>query len=316
MCVHPNTPEYATCVQELPELTQHIASGQAPATAWLQRGEWLQLMGEVRGAIRDYDQALQRRDELTPEQLAHLYVRRGVCYRRSLKFDLAVEDLLRALALQPEKGYFWSCLGIARYYQGEIELALEALTRALELDPTQDERSWEMRALCYQALGEHDRAVEDFTRRLALDIPPYPLLYAYRAHSRLMLGQYDLAIADCDQGEAIDHHEDTFDLYWIRGHARFVQGQAAPALGDFSRAIALRHDLAELYLWRGLVYRALGDEAAAADDLTEFVQHHPDGGAKALHDLAGLFASAAQSTPRQWEAPRLQLSPVLAPAHL
>jgi tetratricopeptide (TPR) repeat protein len=77
------------------------------------------------------------------------------------------------------------------------------------------------------------------------------------------------------------------------GYAYFALGDAAGALGAFSQALALAPEVAELHLWRGLAFRALGDEAAAADDFTEFVQRHPDGAAQALFDLTQMFSSAA-----------------------
>src|SRR5258706_641353 len=293
MCVQPNTPEYNVCTTDLAALTRKIASGTATAATWLSRGEWLQLISEIPGAIRDYGRVLARQNGLAPEQLAFLYVRRGVCHRRLLEFDPAVADIRQAIAIQPETAYFWACLGIAHYYQGQIEPAVTELSHAIELEYFGDERAWEIRAMCYQALGEHDKAIHDFSVRLGMDVPAFPQLWAQRAYSHLLLGQYAQAIHDCDHGERLDTAGDTFDLYRIRAHARYVLGEAGAALADFSRAIALRRDLAELYLWRGLAYKSLGDQQASADDLTEFVQHNPDGAAVALRQLADLFASAS-----------------------
>jgi tetratricopeptide (TPR) repeat protein len=292
MCVHPNTPDYDTCVYELAELTSLIANGQATARDWIQRGTHLQQMGEIPGAIRDFHRALARRAELSVEQLAYLYAMRGVCYRRSNMFEQAVADLQQAVTLTPQIGHYWSCLGIALFYKGEFEQAIVELTHALELEPT-NERSWETRAKSYQALSQHEAALADFDHRVAMDIPVEPLTYTRRAYSHLLLGRYEAVIADCDRAERLDTHGNTIDIHRMRGHARFALGNAAAALGDFSRALALQPDLAELYLWRGQVYRALGDQETAVDELMEYAKRRAGGADQPTHTIADLFAGAA-----------------------
>jgi tetratricopeptide (TPR) repeat protein len=293
MCIQPNTTEYDQGMEQLALLTRLVASGAATGQTFLDRAEWFQLMGAIPSAVRDYDRAFERRDELTDDQLAFLHVKRGVCYRRLSRYEDALVDLNQAIALKPQKAYHWSCRGIVRYHQGEFELARGDLSRAIELDPQGDERSWEVRALCHQVLGDHQAAIDDLTQRLAMDVAPYTMLYVYRAYSYMLLGRYDEALHDCLHGQRIDDHSGTFDLYRLLGHVRFARGEAGQALGDFSKALALAPEVGELHLWRGLVFRALGDEAAAADDFTEFVQRHPDGAAQALFDLSHLFSSAA-----------------------
>jgi tetratricopeptide (TPR) repeat protein len=293
MCVHPNTPEYDRCLRDVAELTRVIGSGKATAQDYLNRAEWLQLMSEIPGAVRDYTRALARREELTLDDLAFLYVRRGVCYRRLARYPQALEDIQQAIALKPETEYYWSCLGMVRYHQHDYRQGVADLTYALELDPVNDERSWEFRGLCYQSLGEHEAAIADFSHRLGMAVEPFAKLYAYRAYSYVMLGRNAEALADCQRGSALDPHGGPFELYRLMGHAYFALGDAAGALGAFSQALALAPEVAELHLWRGQAFHALGDEAAAADDFTEFVRRHPDGAAQALFDLSQMFGSVA-----------------------
>lgn len=295
MCVHPNTPEYDYCVHEMAALTKLMANGQATAKDWIQRGVFLQQMGEIPGAIRDFQRALARRAELSVEQLAYLYAMRGICYRRSLMFEPAIADLRQAVTLTPAIGHYWSCLGVALFYQGAFEQAIVELTRAIELEPT-NERSWETRAKSYQALNQHEAALADFDHRIAMDVPVEPLTYTRRAYSHLVLGRYDQVIADCDRAERADAHGNTIDIHRIRGHARFALGDAAAALGDFSRAIALQPDMAELYLWRGQVYRALGDQLTAVDELMEYAKRRAGSATQPAHPLADLFAGASPAT--------------------
>jgi tetratricopeptide (TPR) repeat protein len=108
-----------------------------------------------------------------------------------------------------------------------------------------------------------------------------------RANSYVSLERFEEAIADCDAAalRAGENDED-FRIYTLRGYCRFRLGNLDAALGDLARAVALGTNEAELYLWRGLIYRALGDELAATDDLAQFVMRHPSSPAAALQRIA------------------------------
>jgi tetratricopeptide (TPR) repeat protein len=101
------------------------------------------------------------------------------------------------------------------------------------------------------------------------------------------LERFEDAIADCDEAAVrAGEKDEDFRIYTLRGYCHFRLGNLDAALGDLARAVALGAKEAELYLWRGLIFRALGDELAATDDLTHFVTRHSSGPAAALQRIA------------------------------
>jgi tetratricopeptide (TPR) repeat protein len=285
MCVKPLTDEYDACVRQLAVYTNTIASGHAPAITWLYRGGCLQMLRDLAGAARDYDRAIACGQELAAHELAQVYDSRNVCRRQLSDFAGAIADGEQAVLLHPEMARYFANLGFARMWAGDIATGIADLTHALELDP---EEYWAVgyRGMCYQRIGEHERAIDDFSSLLFDPTASYFILLS-RANSYVSLERFEEAIADCDAAaERAGEKDEDFRIYTLRGYCHFRLGNLDAALGDLARAVALGTNEAELYLWRGLIYRAIGDEQATTDDLTQFVTRHPGGPAAAFQRLA------------------------------
>jgi tetratricopeptide (TPR) repeat protein len=252
---------------------------------WLYRGGCLQMLRDLPGAARDYGRAIALAEDLSAHELAQAYDSRNACRRQLSDFAGAIADGEQAVALHPEMARYYANLGFARMWAGDLVRGIADLTHALELDP---EEYWALgyRGMCYQRSGAHEQAIADFNRLLSDPATSYFILLS-RANSYVSLEQFEAAITDCDEAalRAGEIDED-FRNSTLRGYCHFRLGNLDAALGDLARAVALRSNLGELYLWRGLIYRALGDETAATDDLALFVTHHPDGAAAALQRIA------------------------------
>jgi tetratricopeptide (TPR) repeat protein len=285
MCVKPLTAEYDDCVKYLADQTRVIASGSAPAITWLRRGGCLQMLRDLAGAVRDYDRAIARGQELSAQELAQVYDSRNVCRRQLSDFVGAIADGQQAVALHPEMARYHANLGFARMWAGEPTAGIVDLTKALDLDP---QEYWALgyRGMCYQRIGAHEQAIADFNRLLVDPATSY-FIWLSRADSYVSLEQFGLAIADCDAAaiRAGEIDED-YRIYTLRGYCHLRLGELDAALGDLARGVALGGDEPEVQLWRGLIYRAIGDESAAADDLAVFATHHPRGTAVALQRIA------------------------------
>ena len=285
MCVKPLTAEYDACVRQLAAQTALIAGGHAPAIAWLHRGGCLQMLRDLAGATRDYDRAVARGAELSAHDLAQVYDSRNVCRRQLSDFAGAIADGEQAVMLHPEMARYYANLGFARMWAGEVTAGIADLDHALELDP---QEYWALgyRGMCYQRVDAHEQAIADFNALLLDPTASYFILLS-RANSYVSLERFEQAIADCDAAalRAGEIDED-FRVYTLRGYCQFRLGNLDAALGDLARAVALSPSEAELYLWRGLIYRALGDDLAATDDLALFVTRRAGGPAAALQRLA------------------------------
>ncbi len=101
------------------------------------------------------------------EALAAAYSKRGVAYLRAGRYDPAIADFTKAIALAPDFA-----------------------------------EAWNNRATAYGAKGRYDRAIADATRAIALK-PDYPLAYSNRARARHLKGQDAEALTDAEKAAAL-----------------------------------------------------------------------------------------------------------------
>lgn len=93
------------------------------------RGRLLSLKKQWRAAIRDYDSVLA----IKPNAPTILYSR-GLAKAHLDELDGAVEDFERCIAIQPTAADAYEHLGSIHYFRGELQKALEAYRKAMELD--------------------------------------------------------------------------------------------------------------------------------------------------------------------------------------
>jgi tetratricopeptide (TPR) repeat protein len=103
------------------------------------------------------------------------YVNRGVFYASQGKTIRALEDLSRAIDIDPEHLTWWPVYGEAHQNRGAVymqlgkyEPAIEDLTRAIELDES-DDMAYSNRSVANAALGRFDSAVRDGRRAVELN---------------------------------------------------------------------------------------------------------------------------------------------------
>ena len=84
--------------------------------------------------------------------------------------------------------------------------------------------------------------------------------------------------------------------YVTRGNVRVRQGSAAPAIADFSKAIALRPTLAAAYYGRGRAYMLEENLRPARADFTQALRLDPkmEAARKQLENVARLEAKQAE----------------------
>lgn len=170
---------------------------------------------------------------------------RGQWHRTNGDHEKAIEDFTAAIRLQPESqdGKPWRSRGIAYYDLKQYEDALNDLTRAIELDP-KDGWSFHVRGRTLQRLGQFGFALEDLTK--SINQEPLPRkIYLYRASVYRDLGQYDAALADCQQAIDLDPERNARwfrreEAYALRGdiYADDLQ-QYDKAAEEYAKALEL-----------------------------------------------------------------------------
>ena len=189
-------------------------------------------------------------------------------YRRSWELhqqgDLngALGALERALELDPGRGELWSTRAALRSEAGDLVGAERDLDRALELDQGLPD-IWRNRGIVKAMQGGLEESEADFTR--ALEIDPYhvPSLRD-RAVTRLKLGNPQGSQEDLNR--ALQLAPDDPDLLYNRALARIDMGDQRGARADLDEAEGGHHDRARLLKVRANVRLGLDDlEGARAD---------------------------------------------------
>lgn len=108
----------------------------------------------------------------------------GLFYLNNNDVDRAIIHLNRAINLEPRHYLAYNALGLALAMKGQLQEALKAYTRCLEINPAFSEARNNLGSL-YQELGYLDKAEEEFRKALAdpsyqaKELPAYNLARLY-----------------------------------------------------------------------------------------------------------------------------------------
>lgn len=226
------------------------------------------------------------------------WLERGIVKVRDNDIQGAILDFGEANKRIPNSPLVFYHLARARLREGELDLALNAAQRAQELDITLLP-NYRLLGEIHAALGNHEEAVEAlsfYLRYETNDLSTYLLLgqiefengnyeetiqamnqviaadrnrreaYLYRFLSNVELGRGDAADEDIDR--VIAFYPDSFDanLAIIRLH--LLQGREGSALLSLEQTKPLAEtdeQKALLYYWGGMVHKARGEIANAAE---------------------------------------------------
>jgi tetratricopeptide (TPR) repeat protein len=165
-----------------------------------------------------------------------------------------------------------AALGASLYNEGKYDLAIEELTLAIALDPT-DSVSLAYRGDAYRMASKFSAAMADFDASLQI-VPEDTWVLSHRGETLRAMGEYARGIADLDK--VIERQpEDSWSLA-SRGDAYRLLNNYARAVADFTKAIALSPDYQWALARRGEAYRMLEDTEAALSDLNRALELSSD----------------------------------------
>lgn len=173
----------------------------------------------------------------------------------------ALEKFTDAIKLDPNFTDAYYNSGFIKLNQGDYEEAIADFDLVISIEPTDKAYFYKGRALL--GLNRQEEALEQFTQAIALN---NQFFYAYnnRGNVRFQLGDYQGAIDDFTQTLKIN--TDYVFAYNNRGNARFKMNDYDGAIADYDSAIILRPDYGFAYLNRGIARELLGDMAGACAD--------------------------------------------------
>lgn len=181
------------------------------------------------------------------ERLARVRVGLGVGYMREGVLEIALQELEQALQLDPQFADAWSAMALLRSELQQPERAAEAFHRALELAPSKPELHNNYGAfLCER--GRYAQADAHF--RCALENPLYPtpaLAYGNAGECALRAGDAERALADLGTALQLDPRQPK--TLRLLAEAEHKAGRPRRALGYLQRyARAAGHSVQSLEL--------------------------------------------------------------------
>ncbi|GIL90855.1 hypothetical protein Vretimale_17174 [Volvox reticuliferus] len=178
--------------QAIDDYTKALEMEPNNATALHNRGSLHERNGRSDLALQDFDRAI-----VVDPNCAQSYNARGVLLQHLSRLEEAQADLDMAVALmQPPSASLFRNRAQVRRERGDHYGAVQDLTRAIALDPL-DLLSYSRRAHCFRRMGEYESAIRDYTRAIGLS-PNNPKLHTIRAYCYAMIEWYGEAVADYD----------------------------------------------------------------------------------------------------------------------
>ncbi|MDO8577759.1 MAG: tetratricopeptide repeat protein [Dehalococcoidales bacterium] len=158
---------------------------------------------------------------------------------------------------------------------GEPELAMDAFTRSIELDPG-NARAYDLRAIAYGNNYEWDESIADCNRTINIE-PEYEGGYNNRGLAFYKLERFDEAMEDYNR--AIELAPRVAIFYNNRGLVHFWKGNYENAISDYNMAlkIAGKTDpvMQDLHSQRGEAYASLGMYKKAIADFDRALEIAP-----------------------------------------
>jgi len=152
------------------------------------------------------------------EELAAIYVSRGVEYKNKRGLDRAIADFDQAIQLDPNHATALTKRGDAHAAKGDHDRAIADYDRAIKIDPNNADL-FNSRGTAYNAKGDRDRAIASYSRAIAIN-PSDAKAFYNRANAYYAKNDRDRAMADYDSAIALNPALDTPLVRRLRDEAR------------------------------------------------------------------------------------------------
>jgi superkiller protein 3 len=261
-------------------LTTALEIDDSHASAYYQRGNARDDMGDADGALDDYAAAIR----LDPEYL-QAYYNRGIVLTNLGRYREAVGAFDEALALNPDISNAYLNRGVAWEELGDADAAVADFDRALQRNPDNADARFNKARTCYR-LGRYREAIVDYSA--AIELRPEDVeAINNRGLAYDAVGQYQDAVADYDT--ALELRPDFAEVLSNRGAAQETLGNLDEALADYLAAQEALPTFAAAYYNAARLYADRADIERCAQQLAEAVRLQP-----------GLYAEAESDEMLGW----------------
>lgn len=173
-------------------LTRLFTKGdRSPGTASFERGLAALDAGDAAATLRAFEQAISL--GLGPAELPEAHLGLGEAHLRLNQIEEALAAYRRAVEIDPQNRKAWNNLGSAFWRAGRFEEAIDAHHQALRIDPN-DAAAYADLGGVYTAMGQLDRAVEVLETAIQLN-PELAFAHSNLAVAHALAARFEQAYA-------------------------------------------------------------------------------------------------------------------------
>ncbi len=220
--------------------------------------------GNEEADLRRAKAALDRALELDPDMPEALITLADYYYKGFSDYERALEILDDAIPRAPQLSIGIARRGFILRRSGRVEEAVDALRKALELDPLSASRHYNL-AQTLNMVGRYEEAADYFDGAIALNARDYTL-HAARAHNQVAIDPESTAIRDLLHDPDFSSQRSRFWLLY-RWRMALLERDYEVAMDTLSNATSDLLDVNQVYypidLMAGLAEHFLGDRDAA-----------------------------------------------------
>jgi len=223
--------------------------------------------GRFNLAIEAYRRALEIQEDL-PEVHYNL----GIAFMKSGMIEEAFEEYRTAVSLKPRYAQAYSNLGFIHLELGQVDLALTEVRKALAIEPELAEALTTLGAV-FIAQNKY-REAESVSRK-ALEIDPcLPGIYNNLGCVAMNERRIEQAVGEYKKALEID--PSYAQAHYNLGRAYLVSGMTDESIDEFRRAISLKEDYHKAFSNLALAYLKRGDTVGALSASSQAIQIKPD----------------------------------------
>jgi tetratricopeptide (TPR) repeat protein len=187
-------------------------------------------------------------------------------------YSLALSEALEAVREDPSRPVHWSRVGRSALRLGDIDIAIEHFTKAIELDKSRENRSthFHNRGIGFYLKGNHMRAEQDLLDSLGIT-PRSPVTLYHLAVNAIAMGDTDAACLYAQRSVSIDRPA----ALAIQSAALASAGRKRIAKETLAQSLDLDLRTAVDHYYIAAAHVSLGDLESAKSELRLAVQKDP-----------------------------------------
>lgn len=217
---------------QLPLSSGSISNSQE-ASAWVDKGNTLEVQSKHDEAIQAYDKAIEIDSKYAPA-----WTGKGLSLNMLGKYDEAINCFDKSIDIAPDNVDAWRWKGTTLGNSGKYDEAIKAYDRAIEIDP-RNASIWAGKAEAFDKQGKYDEAIKAYDKAIEVDTKGTMEIMAHcnRAGILLKLSKFNESIEECDKCHELQPYMPIF----------IQKGNALVGLGRYDEAIQCYDKIIEDY---------------------------------------------------------------------